>query len=81
MIITQITDCIVTCASHYCGIVETYSPVYASMTLKIEEEIQYNISRNPTRTISSVKVCTARDITHKLYGYESATSLNRRPQS
>jgi len=39
------------------------------------------MSRNPTRTISSMEVGTTTNITHKLCLYDLATSFNRRPVS
>ena len=48
---------------------------------KFIEGIWYDISRNPTRTISSMKVSTTRNITHKLHVYDRGTKFNRRPVS
>jgi len=54
------------------------SSSYASMTLQVIEGIWYDISRNPTRLISIMKVSTTRDITYKLSVYDLPTSFNRR---
>jgi len=55
-----------------------YSPSYTSVTLQAIAVIWYDIARNPTRTISSMKVSMTRDITHNMCVYHLATWFNRR---
>ena len=80
-LISHIPPFFVICSNPYTRILDRCSPSYASMTLQIIEGIWYDISRNPTRTISSMKVSTTRNITHKLCENHLPTSLNRRPVS
>jgi len=80
-LITQIPPLFVICSNSYTRILDRCSPLYASMTLQVIDGIWYDISRNPTRTISSMKVSTTRDITHKVCMYDFATSFNRTPVS
>jgi len=56
------------------------SPLYPSMTLQIKG-IRYDISRNPTWSISTLKVPTTRNIARKLCVYDLETSSDRRPVS
>jgi len=79
--ITHIPPSFVICSNSYTRILVSCSPAYASMTLQVTEGIWYDISRNPARTISSMKVSTTRNITHKLCVYDLAISFNRRPVS
>jgi len=58
-------------------VLDRWSPSYASMTLSVIEGIWYDISRNPTWSISSMKVSMTRDITHKLHVNNHATTFNR----
>jgi len=78
-LITHIPPSFVICSNSYTRILDRCSPSYVSMTLQVIEGIWYDISRNPTRTISSMKVGTTGDNTHKLCMYDLATSFNRRP--
>jgi len=80
-LITHIPPFIVICSNSYTKVLDRCSPSYASITLQIIEGIWYDSSWNPTRTISSMKVSTSRDITHKLYVYDLPTSFYRRPVS
>jgi len=80
-LITHIPPFFVICSNPYTGILDRCSPLYASMTLQIKEGIWYDNSRNPTRTICTMKVSTTRNITHMLCVSDLATSLNRRPVS
>ena len=48
---------------------------------KFIEGIWYDISRNPTKTLLSMKVSPTRNITHRFCVYNLATSFNRRPVS
>jgi len=80
-IITHILPFFVICLNSYTRLGDRWSPSYASMTLRVIDWIRFEISRNPTRTISSIKVSTARDITHMLCVYTLATSFNRWPVS
>jgi len=80
-LITHIPRFFVIWSNSYCRILDRCSPSYASMTLQVIDGIWYNICRNPTRTISSMKVSTTRDITHKLCMYDLTTSFNGRPVS
>jgi len=80
-LLTRIPPFLVLCSDSYTRTWDRCSPSDASMTLQVKEGIWYDISRNPTRTISSIKVSTTRDITHKLCMYDLATSFNRRPVS
>jgi len=68
-------------SNSYTRICDSCLPLYASITLQLIEEIWCGISRNPTKTISSMKVNVTRDIEHKLCMYDLATSFNRRPVS
>jgi len=77
-LITHIPAFFVICSNSYTRILERCSPSYASMTLQVIDGIWYDISRNPRKTISSKKVSTTRDITHKLCVYDLATSYNRK---
>jgi len=79
--ITHIPSFFVLCSNSYTRILDRCSPSYESMTLQVIQGIWYDISRNPTRTISSMKVTTTRDITHNMCMYDLATSFNRRPVS
>ena len=79
--ITHISPFFVIYWNSYTRILDRYSPSYVSMTLQVIERIWYDISWNLTRTISSMKVSTSRDITYKLCMYEHAPSFNRRPVS
>jgi len=81
ILITHMLSFFVICSNSYTRILDRCSPSYASMTLQVIEGLWYDISRNPTRTISSLKVSMTRDITHKLCVYDLATSFNRRPVS
>jgi len=78
---THILPFFVISSNSYTIILDRCSPLYASMTLQVIEGIWYDISSNPTRTISSVKVSMTRDITHKLCMYDHATSFSRRSVS
>jgi len=80
-LITHIPPFFVICSNSYTRIWDWCSPAYASMTLQVIEGIWHDISRNPTRTMSSMKVSTIRDVTHKLCVYDLAASFNRRPLS
>jgi len=80
-LITPILPLFVICSNSYTSVLDRFSPSYTSMTLQVIEGILYDISRNPTRTISSMKVSTTRDITHMLYVYDLPTSFNWRPGS
>jgi len=80
-LITHIPPFFVICSNPYTRRLDRCSPSYASMTLQITEGIWYDISRNPTRTMSSMKVSTTRNIAHKLCVYDLANSLNTRPVS
>jgi len=51
------------------------------MTSIVIEGTWHNVSRNQTRTISSMKVSMTADITHKLCVYNLATSFNWWPMS
>jgi len=80
-LITHIPPFFVICSNSYTRILPRCSSSYASMTLQVIEGIWYDISKNPTRTIFSMKVSTTRDNTDKLWVYDLATSFNRRPVS
>jgi len=80
-LITHIPPFFVICSNSYTRILNRCSPLYASMTLQVIDGIWFDISRNPTRTLSSMKLSMTRDITHKLCVYDLATSFNRRPVS
>jgi len=80
-LITHIPPLFVICSNSHTRILDRCSPSYASKTLQVIEGIWYDIFRNPLGTISSMKVSTTRDITHKLCVYDLATSLNRWPVS
>jgi len=80
-LITHIPPFFVIRTNSYTRIWDRCSPLYASMTIQVIEGIWYDISRNPTRTISSMKVSTTRDITYELCVYDLATSFNRRAVS
>jgi len=80
-LITHILPFCIICSNSYTRIMARCSPSYASMTLLVIQGTWYDISRNPTGTISRVKVSTTRDIMHKLCLYDLATSFNRRPVS
>jgi len=80
-LITHILPFFVICSNSYTRILDRCSPSYAWMTLQVKDGIWYDISRKSTRTISSMKVSTTRDITHKLWVYDLATSFNWRPVS
>jgi len=67
------------CSNSDSKVFDRCSPSYTSMTLEIIEAIWHDISRNPTGTISNMKVSTTRDITHTLYVYHLGTSFNWRP--
>jgi hypothetical protein len=71
----------VICSSSYTRILDRCSPSYVSMTLQVIQAIWYDISRNHTRTISSMKISMTRDNTYKLYVYDHVTSFNRMPVS
>jgi len=79
--ITQIPLVCVTWLISCSGILDKWSPSYASMTLLVIEGIWYDISRNLTRTIYGMKVTTTRDSTQKLCVYDLATTINWRPVS
>jgi len=80
-LITHILPFFVICSNSYTRILDRCSPSYASMTLQVIEGIWYDITWNPTRIISRMKVSMTRDITHKLWIYDLATSFNGRPVS
>jgi len=73
-LITHIPPLFVICLDSYTRIVDRCSHSRASMTLTGIEGIWYDISRNPIRTISSMKVSTTRDITQKLFLYDSVSN-------
>jgi len=79
--ITHIPLFIVIFLNLYSRILHRCSHSYASMTLKIIDGIWYDISGNPTWTISSVKDRMTRDLTHTLCMYDLATSFDRGPVS
>jgi len=70
-----------TCSNSYTGILDSCSLSYACMPLQFIDGMWYDISRKPTRTITSMKVCTTRNITHKFCVCDCATLINRRPVS
>ena len=78
---TNIPPFFVIYSNSYTAILDRCPHSYASMTSQVIEGIWYNISRNPTRTKSSMKLSTTRDITYTLCVYDLATSFNRRPVS
>jgi len=78
---THIPQIFVLCLISHTRIFNRCSPSYISMTLQVIEELWCDISRNPTRMISSTMVSTTRDITHMLCLYVLATSFNRSPVS
>jgi len=80
-LITRIPPLFFMCSNSYTSILHRCSPSYVSMTLLVKQGIWYDISRNPTRTISSMKVSMTRDITHMLCVYDHATWFNRRSVS
>jgi len=71
----------VICSNSYPGICDRSPPLYASMTWKVIEGISSDISRNPTRIISSMKVSMTTNMTHTLGVYDLVISFNRRPVS
>jgi hypothetical protein len=80
-LITHIQPFFVICWNSSTRILERCSPLYVSMTLQVIEGLWYDLSRNPTRTVSSIKGSTRTEITHKLFVYDVATSFNRWPVS
>jgi len=80
-LITLIPPFIVICSNLCTRILDRCSPSYDSMALHVIERISYDISRNPTTTISSMKVSTTRYIKLMLCVYHLATWFNRRPVS
>jgi len=80
-LITHIPPFVVICSNSYSRILDRCSPLCTSMTSQVIEGIWYDISKNPTRTISSMKASKTRDITHKLCMCDLATSFNRRSAS
>jgi len=80
-LITHIPPFFVLCSNSYTKILDRCSPSYTLMTLQVIAGIWYNLSRNPTRTVSRINVSTPRDITHTLCVYDLATSFNIRPVS
>jgi len=79
--ITHMPPIFVICSNSHTRILDRCSPSYASMTLQVIEGIWYDISWNPTQTISSMKVSITSNISHMLCVYDLATSFNRRPVS
>jgi len=79
--ITHIPPFFVICLNSYSIALDGGSPSYASVTLQVIQGIWYIISRNPKRTIPSMKVSMTRNITHMLRVKDLATSFNRRPVS
>jgi len=55
-----------TCLNWNTGILDRCLPSYSSMTVKVIEQIWYDMFQNPTRAICSFPVSITRDITHKL---------------
>ena len=68
----------VICLTSSAWILARCTTLYTSITLMVIQGIWYHISRNKTRTISSIKVSTTRDITEKLCVYHLAPSFNWR---
>jgi len=69
------------CLNYYTTILDWCLPWYASMSLMVIEEIVYVFSWNTTRTISGMKISTARDTTNTFRVCDLANSVNRRPAS
>jgi len=69
------------CLNLYPRILVSWSHWYASRTSKVIGGLWYNISRNPTRTMSSRNVSMTRDITYKFCMYDHVSSFQRRPVS
>jgi len=80
-LITHIPPVFFISSNSYTRIFDRCSPSYVSMTSQVIEGIWYDLSRNPTRTIFSMKVSMTRNITHNLCMYNLATSFNGRPVS
>ena len=68
-------------SNSYTTMLDSCSSLFNSMTLQVIDGILYDISRNPKRTISSIKVSMTSNVTQKLCLYNLATLLNRRPVS
>jgi len=77
--ITSILPHYVICSNSYNETWDSCSPSCSSMTLQVIKGIWYDTSRNQTRTISSRKVNTTKNVTHHLRVNDFATSYNRRP--
>jgi len=80
-LITHILPFFGICSNSYIRIVDRCPPSYSWMTLQDMEWIWYYISRNLTRTISSLQVSTTWNITHKLCVFVLSTWFNMRPMS
>jgi hypothetical protein len=62
-VITHVPSSFVLCSNHCTEILDRCSPSYASMTVQVMEVICYDISWNPTRTITAGSMLQSRIIT------------------